>query len=276
MSEDFIDRCERYLKSIDKEVNEAEIEELENRVADLEEEREEYLEEYGEDDVLVERVDDELEKLRNELDSKRRELNQTDELAEKVLEHTASEFIAEGQFLDESSLAAINHSLTGNRESMLLIGDQKITSDTEIEGNVRRVSHIVRKLALAKLGKDDDIKDSWKSVEGGKRHEPFLVVATAEAPLSTSEITERIDEDASKGTVGGRLRDSVNKIEYPPYNRVDGNYRLSTIGEVMFQEFEDEIEQETSAEEPETIEGGREESKSEQQITLNSTAEKDD
>lgn len=280
MSKDYNTLCEEYVESLDRDVDTGEIDELEKRISELEDERAEYIQEYGEDDVLVERVDDELDELKQKLEDIKQAASQTEQLKEKVLKRTASEFIAEDSFITEESLEALNHAFTGNRASTLLIEDEEITPETELEGNIRHISHTIRKLAMAKLDTDDGLKDSWESIDDSTKYEPMIIVAGAQKPLTPSQVAEKMEEQVDCGTVGTRLRNSIHQLDFTPYHRVDGDYMLSTIGDVMIQEYEGEIDSnndpDSSSETESTEESGQEESENDLQVTLDSTSKDND
>ena len=275
MSEDYIQMCRDYLGSLDEDVDQEEIDEIEAEIAELEDEREEYLENYGEDDVLVERVDEELGDLRARLDKKEEALSRTGELRDKLLEETTSQFIAEGEYLDEDVLEALNHALTNKRDPTLLIEDWEISPEATLDEGVRRISHVVRKLALARSDDDDDLEESWESIEGSTKHEPLLIVAEAGKALSPSEVAERIEEDVDSSTVGTRLRNTIHQVEYTPYHRIEGDYALSTVGEVMIREYGGGLLEETEIDDEDNVEQ-EEKDENEKQATLDATSENDD
>lgn len=275
MSDEYIQLCRDYLDSLDKDIDEEELEELEARIGELEEEREEYLESYGEDDVLVERVEEEINELQSQLEDIQNAVSRADELRDKVLEKTTSQFIAEGKYLDEDVLEALNHALTNKREATLRIEDWEITPDVEIEEGVRRISHVIRKLALARSEGDTDLEESWESIEGSTKHEPFLVLAEAGEALSPSAVAEQIDEDVDTSTMGTRLRNTIHQLEYTPYHRIEGDYMVSTVGEVMSREYGGELIEETVAKDGEKVESD-DNDEEEKQTTLDATSENDD
>jgi len=237
MSENFNDLCGQYLEALDSEIDAERLDELEEELVELEGERDKFVEDYGEDDVLIERVDDEIDELVSEKEDIEGAVDQVDELETKILETVSSGFIAEDSYITETTLEALNHISIGTRESELLIEDWVVTPDVELDSNVRTVTDYIRKLALAKLGTDDSLQKTWSGIEGGKRLDPFLTVARADNPLSPSEVAERIGDGMERQTAGNRLRDAIHYADYSPYHRVDGDYTLSTVGEFMFREF---------------------------------------
>lgn len=248
MSENFNDLCEQYLEALDSEIDVQRLDELEEEIAELEEERDQFVEDYGEDDVLVERVDDEIDGLMSEKDEIEGTVDQVDELETTILETVSSEFIAEDSYITESTIEALNHIFTGSRESELLVEDRVVTPDVELDSNVRTITDYIRKLALAKLRKDDSLQKTWSGIEGGKRLAPFSTVARADTPLSPSEVAERIGDGMERQTAGNRLRDAIHHADYSPYHRVDGDYTLSTVGEFMYRAFyEGETDEETNS-----------------------------
>lgn len=263
--ESFQDLCQRYLNALDADVDEERCKELKEEIEELEEEREGYGEDYGEDDVLVEKVDKELEELRSELNETEAAVDQTENLEASILNRTISEFIAGGEYLSDECLEALNHIFTGKRDPELLIRDQVVDADSELEGNVRAISDSIRKIAMANLGTNDSIETTWENIKSGKKLEPFLIVAKAEEPLSPTQIAECLEEDVDSNTVGTRLRNAIHGFNYIPYHRIEGEYRLSTIGQFIFREYpgqevinmpEQEVDEEEETEQ------------SEQQVTL--------
>lgn len=271
MSENFNDLCERYIEAIDAEIDVGRLDEIKAEIAELHDEREEFVEDYGEDDVLVKRVDDEIDELVEEKEEIEEALDQSDELEAKILKMTSSEFIAEDSYITRASLEALNHIFTGARKPELLIEDWVVTEDIELDSNVRTITDYIRKLAMARLGANESLRDSWSGIEGGKRLKPFLTVAEADTPLGPSEVAERVGNDMDRQTAGNRLRDAIHYANYSPYHRVDGDYTLSTVGEFMYREFydgeSDEGVEETDA-------GG--ESSPNSQVTLDASGEADE
>ena len=268
MNENFNDLCEQYLEALDSEIDVDILDELEEEIAELEEERDQFIEDYGEGDVLIERVADEIDELVSEKEEIEGAVDQVDEMEVKILETVSSGFIAEDSYITETTLESLNHIFTGARESELLIEDWVVTPDVELDSDVRTVTDYIRKLALAKLGTDDSLQKTWSGIEGGKRLDPFLTVSRADTPLSPSEVAERIGDGIERQTAGNRLRDAIHHADYSPYHRVDGDYTLSAVGEFMFREFYDG---ETSEEGD-----GEGESTRNEQATLESTGETDE
>ncbi|PSQ26288.1 hypothetical protein BRD03_10750 [Halobacteriales archaeon QS_9_68_17] len=265
MSENFNDLCEQYLGALNSEIDIERLDELEEEIAELEKERAKFVEDYGEDDVLVERVGNEIDELVSEKEGIEGAVDQVDELETKILETVSSGFIAENSYITERTLEALNHIFTGAQESELLIEDWAVTPDVELDSNVRTVTDYIRKLALAKLGTDDSLQKTWSGIEGGKRFDPFLMVARADTPMSPSVVAERIGDDMERQTAGNRLRDAIHHADYSPYHRVDGDYTLSTVGEFMFREFYDRETNEEADGEGESTPNG--------QATLEATGE---
>jgi hypothetical protein len=138
-----------------------------------------------------------------------------------------------------------------------------VVGEDEFDEEVLEVSDYVRKIAMAKLGTNDSIRESWENIAGGKKLGPFLTVAASEEPLSPAQVSERMDDDVDSGTIGNRLRDAIHYLNYTPYHRVDGDYTLSTVGQFMFLEYTDQAQ----GIEDEVKEEG------EQQTTLEATPE---
>jgi hypothetical protein len=266
MNESFTELCQQYLDALDADVDQQRIEELDEEIADLQEERAGYIEDYGEDDVLVQRVDEELNELQTEKEELESVVDQVAELETKILETSSSGFIAENSYITETTLEALNHVFTASRESELLIEDWVVTPDAELDSNVRTITDYVRKLALAKLERDDSILKTWEGIEGGKRLDPFLTVARADTPLSPSQVAERIGDGMEGQTAGNRLRDAIHHADYSPYHRVDGDYTLSTVGKFMYREYCEAPDQE-----PDKPEEEREDSDG--QVTLDAAGD---
>lgn len=262
--EDFRELCNRYLKSLDADVDEERRRSLQTRISELEEEREDFLQDYGEDDVLVHRLDEQIESLRSEFKNIQDVISQSEELEETILQRTSSEYIAEGEYLSDEVLEALNHICTGSRKPQLLIKDWVVGED-EFEEDVLDVSDYTRKIAMAKLGSNDSIRESWKNIAGGKKLSAFVTVARSEEPLSPAQVAERMEENVDSNTAGTRLRNAIHGTEYTPYHRIDGDYTLSTVGQFMFREYADQDKLESVENEGEA--------EGEQQATLEATPE---
>jgi hypothetical protein len=265
MSETFTELCQRYLDALDADVDQQRIEELDEEIADLQDERSGYIEDYGEDDVLVQRVDEELDDLQAEKTELEGAVDQVAELQESVLERIASEFIADEEFLTEPSLEALNHIFTDSPEPKLLIEDWEVHTDADLEEHIRPITDYIRKLAMGMLGTNDAMKELWENIEGTKKYEPFIIVAQADEPLSPSQVADRMDEDIESDTVGTRFRNAIHQFEYHPYHRVEGDYTLSTVGKFIFHEY-CQVEKEEEGEE-------QSDSESDEQVTLDAAGD---
>jgi myosin heavy subunit len=257
MSEDFDKLCEEYLSALDSDVDEERLSSLQSEISDLKDEKDQYISDYGEEDVLVERVTEEIEELEKEKEEYAGALNETEELKEQILNRTKENYVATGEYTKEPSLEALNHIFTGSRDPLLQIEDWTITPEMDLEEGLRQCSDYIRKMALAKLDQDDTLLDTFEKIEGTKKYEPFILLAEADKSLSPSQVADRLDEDVETDTVGTRFRNAIHGLEYNPYHRKEGDYTLSTVGELIYELYSDDVMTESSGENESEKGGGQ-------------------
>ena len=250
---DITELAEDYLDAVDSETKEDDGS-LHSELNDLREERGELVEEYGEDDILVQDIDEDIAEIENRLSEVKQTKEKEDELRSEILERMSSEYVAKDDWLSTEVIEATNHALLGDRKETLRVEDKLLEEGAELEEKLREISHAVRQIAKSEMGEDSKVDETWGSIQGTKKEEPFRIVATSEEEITSEEVSERVEEDIDKSTANNRLKSAIHQTPISPYHRDgSGKYSLSTAGKYIADEY---LETEQPEEEDETEEAG--------------------
>jgi len=230
---DITELAEDYLDAIDSETKEDD-ESLRSELNDLREERKELVEEYGEDDILVQDIDEEIEELEDRLSEVEQTKEKEGEFRSEILERISSEYIAKGDWLSTRVIKATNHILLGAKDETLRVEDEVIKEGAEFKEDLRELSHAMRQIAKSEAEGSSKVDETWESIQGTTREEPFRLVATAEGGITSEEVSERVEEDIKTSKANNRLKNAIHHTPVSPYHRDgSGNYSLSTAGEYI-------------------------------------------
>lgn len=227
--------AEAYLDALESKSDQEEYGEALNRRDALQERLKRFEESYGGSDPATQELREKVETAENRVEELEEE-RQEPEVAERELLEAATSFLLNEEWLQPDVIRALNRALTGERRENLLVDDIEFTEladITEID-DVERfdIIDVVRKLVLDKLGETDDIQEVWQSLAGSSREDPFRVVAEL-GKADPEDVMEAMEEDIERSVARNRLKSAVYQLDVNPYHREDGTYRLSTAGQYI-------------------------------------------
>lgn len=234
--EEVPDVAAQYLEAIDEEPEHQEqLHKIDAELDKLKSEREEVVEDVGEDHYLVEDIDADIQKLEEDRGEHQKSTKDTAQLQEHLLRAAAEKpgFRLNEQWLTSKTLRALTHSLYGTREENLVIADQELCTPDDAQ-QLDRVQKIQIKreivhLARDQLAGDERVAERWEEFEDSPAHKAFSVIAR-DPGVAPSVIAEEYDEK-THSTVRdwtSSLSDQEDlKMVYTPKQ---GEYHLSTVG----------------------------------------------
>jgi len=234
-----IELAEAYFESLERRTDESEYNDAKERLEGLQERLEKFKDAYGESDQVTEELRQKVQSAEARVEEINQERREPEEIERELLE-AATEFVLNEEWLQQESIKALNRVLIGSSDSYLRIEEVEIAGfeDAEDLDELARydIIDIVRKVALSKLGRSDDIQRVWESIEGTAKEGAFRVVGE-KGGASTSDVIEYLDEDIEKGVARNRLKNAVHQLDINPYHRENGTYYLSTVGQYIASEF---------------------------------------
>lgn len=251
--------ADEYLSALENGTDREQLEAAKREAAELRERHERFVEKYGESDPATEELRDRLRSVETRVDELEDEQSRPGELEEALLER-ATTFMLNSEWLQPNVTEALNRALVDEEDGTLVIEEVEISDEKSVE-NVDEptqfdIVDVVRQFALDKLGEPSDIRDCWETLEGTAKERPFRVVADV-GGATPDEVLECIgDDDLTRETVRGRLKNATQK-EVNPYVRRDGVYHLSTVGKYISREYAN-VDSPSVEEEPEDGETGDE------------------
>lgn len=230
--------AKEYLEAIDQEIDEERRSELEDTKEELQDRREKYVSQHGEDSRIVQRVDQKIEDIETELDKLNESVQQVDELRTQLLKAAKDRLEFNREWLSTTVLEGLTHALYAERDDHLILDQTRIEGPEdldEIEDLVQLdMEHTFLLLVEDRLGETDTVSERWDRFVDSKYHKPFLVVSR-EGTASPEDILPNLSEDADR-------KDAKNWLERPlydwddlvPYYRAgDGEFGLSTSGKYL-------------------------------------------
>ena len=252
--------AEEYLSAQEQETSPEDFEEAKAHLTELQERYERFENDYAESDPATQQLAERISKTEERIAELEEAQRIPEELKEQILEG-ATGFMLTEEWLDPDVIEALNLALIGERDSALVIEEIEISGPDDVDDldGITRfdIIDVVRKLALDKLRRTNEIEDVWRSISDTTKEEPFEIVAQL-GRATPDEVVERVDEDdVDRETISNRLRNAT-RLQINPYFREDGVYQLSTAGRHLAQRY---------AEIPEDVEENAQQ-ESESQATL--------
>jgi hypothetical protein len=227
--------AKEYLEAIDQEIDEERRNELEDTKEELQDRREKYVSQHGEDSRIVQRVDQKIEDIEAELDDLNESAQQVDELRTQLLKAAKDRLEFNREWLSTTVLKGLTHAMYAEKDDHLILDQTRIEGPgdlDEIEDLAQLdMEHTFLLLVEDRLGETDTVSERWDRLTDSKYHKPFLVVSR-EGTASPDDVLPNLSEDADR-------KDAKNWLERPlynwddlvPYYRAgDGEFGLSTSG----------------------------------------------
>lgn len=267
--------AEGYLVSLDNEVDQSRRDELRQEIKELEERREELVQDHGEGHNLVKKVEEVLDHRQEEI----QELEQTEEQVgaarKNLLEKTADEFELCEQWLQSEVVEAINHALYDQRNSNFMLSGEEIQTIEDIaeRDELKRIdqAEVVILLAKDRLEQSEKVREQYERLATSKAFPAFEVLAE-NGNLDPAEVAEKLDE--KKTTVNNWLKNPINRWDrlIPFYRPKKGEYDLSTTGRYFYRHYYDGDVESVEPDSEESMGEKRDEEDTQAQATLNDTA----
>lgn len=236
-----------YLEALDQEIDEERRDELENIKEELQDRREKYVSQHGEDSRIVQRVDQKIEDVEAELDELNESAQQVDELRTQLLKAAKDGLEFNREWLSTTVLEGITHALYAEKDDHLILDQIRMEGPEdldEIEDLAQLdMEHTLLLLVEDRLGETDTVSERWERFVDSKYHKPFLIVSR-EGTASPDDVLPNLSEDADR-------KDAKNWLERPlynwddlvPYYRAgDGEFGLSTSGEYFAHHYAESAE----------------------------------
>lgn len=227
-----------YLEAIDQEIDEERCNELENIKEELQERREKYVSQHGENSRIVQRVDQKIEDVEAELDELNESAQQVDELRVQLLKAANDRLEFNREWLSTSVLEGLTHALYAEKDDYLILDQTRIEGPEdldEIEDLAQLdMEHTLLLLVEDRRGETDTVSERWERFVDSKYHKPFLVVSR-EGTASPEDVLPSLSEDANRKNAKNWLeRPLYDWSDLVPYYRAgDGEFGLSTSGKYL-------------------------------------------
>ena len=231
--------AEEYLSAQEQETNPEDLEEAKAHLTELQERYERFENDYAESDPATQQLSDRISETEERIAELEEAQRIPEELKEQILEE-ATGFMLTEEWLDPDVIEALNLALIGEHDSALVIEEIEISGPDDVDDldDITRfdIIDVVRKLALDKLERTNEIEEVWGSIADTTKEEPFKIVAQL-GRATPDEVVERVDDDeVDRETISNRLRNAT-RLQINPYFREDGVYQLSTAGRHLAQRY---------------------------------------
>lgn len=230
--------AEKYLSAQERETSQEDLEKTKAHLTELQERYEQFENDYAESDSATQQLAERISETEEQIAELEEAQRIPEDLKEQILE-AATGFMLTEKWLDPDVIEALNLALIGERGSTLVIEEIEIagTDDVDDLDDITRfdIIDVVRKLALDKLGRTNEIQEVWGSIADTTKEEPFEIVAQL-GRATPDKVVERVDDDADRETISNRLRNAT-RLQINPYFREDGVYQLSTAGRHLAQRY---------------------------------------
>lgn len=241
MEDSPVEIAKAYEEALDTQAADDEYEAALERLNGLKERLERFKENYGDSDPATQELKEKIETAKKNVNELERERSKPEEFEHELLE-AAKGFMLDDEWLRSEVIEMLNRALTGSRYPTLRVDDIELSGPEdakELDEFTRYdMIDIIRKLALDKLGKTDDLEEAWRSIEGTTKEEPFMVVVDT-GGADPDDLMEAVDEDIERSVARNRLKSAVYQLDINPYHREDGTYFLSTAGRYLATEYVD-------------------------------------
>lgn len=244
LPEDFATLVEEYHEEVIKgedatktEIDDETIEQLEQEIDTIGAD----LEEYDEDHPLYDVLEEEYEEKTERLENLRAASERQERLRTTLPQRMVSDFAATDEILTNTVIQSVSHALTGEVRTEIVVGNTQLSPENELDRDeIITTTKNIHGLAKCEAGRPNSIEELWESLS--ERDKSILgVLAFADDELGPTSIAERLDEDVSRGAVSPRLGKDRDRTHSLTYNGDDG-YRLSLVGEYVWQEWGPEKE----------------------------------
>jgi hypothetical protein len=245
--------AQEYLDALDHEVDEAQRTELEDRLSELRQRREKFVEQHGGESGIVQRVDEKIEEVEDELGEFEQSVKQADEFRKDLLDAAVEGFEFNSTWLSPTVLRGLTHALYGEEGESLILDQNRVehADDLDDTDDLTRLDmeHTLLTLVEDRLDRTDTVKEHWERLVDSKKYTPFLVVAR-EGSASPEDVLPELEDEADR-------KDAKNWLERPiydwdelvPYYRTgDGEFALSTAGEYLLHNFAESSDEDTEDE----------------------------
>jgi hypothetical protein len=245
--------AEEYLSAQEQETSPEELEEAKAHLTELQERYERFENDYAESDPATQQLAERISETEERIAELEEAQRIPEELKEQILEE-ATGFMLTEEWLDPDVIEALNLALIGERDSTLVIEEIEVSGPDDVDDldDITRfdIIDVVRKLALDKLGRTNELEEVWGSISDTTKEEPFEIVAQL-GRATPDEVVEHVDEDdVDRETISNRLRNAT-RLQINPYFREDGVYQLSTAGKHLakrYAEIPEDVEEDAQQE----------------------------
>ncbi|MDH5020351.1 V-type ATP synthase subunit I [Halobacterium rubrum] len=253
--------AKKYLDALNHEIDEERRAVLEDRLSELRQRREKFVEQHGEDSGIVQRVDRKILDVEDELDALKQSAQQVDELREDLLKAAAEDFEFDSTWLSPTVLNGLTHALYGKEEDSLILDQNRIenTDDLNDIGDIEQLDmeHTLLTLSEDRLDRTDRVKKRWERLVDSKKYTPFLVVAR-EGSASPEDVLPELDDDANRKNAKNWLESPIyDWDELVPYYRAgNGQFALSTVGKYLAEHYAGDFDDDHEDEVDDGTDGG--------------------
>lgn len=239
LPDDFVDLAKEYIDVVvggegieEKENIDQSIESLRSDLESIENDLEEYDDDHPLHPVLEKRYDEKKERLENINEEYERE----EQIKEGFPKRVLSDFAATDDLLTEHTIKSVSHTLIGEAQDELHIGDIRLTPDSEMEPDtIIQVTKTIHQLMRCEIGKDNDIQELWDTLT--ERDQSIIgVLGSANDEIGPTGIANDLEEDLTKGAVSPRLGKDRDRT-YSLFYDGDEGYELSLVGEYFHKTF---------------------------------------
>jgi hypothetical protein len=249
-SEDIRSLAEEYLDTLSSDVS-ANVNEVEKELDYWQEQ----VDEFEGGTPMYEMAVEEREKHQERLNDVTKRGERQSELRAELLDRASTEFAPQGDWIDETVISAVTHSLIGEQRSRIFIGDHDIPKHTDelSKREIVTIAKNVHAVAEHTVDSNEAIDQVWDKMSTEKVFPITRTIARSDSPLSASEISEKVGDDGPDDP-GSNLRYVITSSEYHPFYREDGEWSFSLLGEYAWKVFgteytEEELEEDESNEE---------------------------
>lgn len=213
--------------------------ELRQLRSDLTTREEEFSERLGPDHHLLNRVQNEIETVENEIKELEEEQEAQEHLKEDLLE-AFEQFELSEEWLDPTVLRALNHALHGTEQDAIIIDKTRIeTVDDVSELTITKRLDLEEKLLRViddAQGKSSHTDEIWEWVQGEDRLELFAALAHEGSA----------DKHRLSDLLGVEPKKAKNRAEYPiykrgpdliPFHSERGTFRLTTPAQYVARKY---------------------------------------
>lgn len=238
--------AETYLQASDSELDQDRLDEIENEIASLRSQREEVVENAGEDNFLAKEYNSEIEELEDEREEIHESTENVTQCRNKLLRAVGEQpgFQFSEHWLNSKVLRALTEALYGKQEEELILADHLIAEPADAENLSRteklQIKREIMNLAQDRLSEYPRVKNRWEEFKDTRAYPAFEAIIKNPG-ADPSEIAE-MQDDANDSTVRDWTSDLSNKDNLKlVHTPKQGNYYLSTAGKYYSAHYVGEI-----------------------------------